>query len=119
MLNTAEHRVMMSATIGGYNAFSENIGVRYIEENFIDGEEIQYTVIPSTFNFDKSPIYFLNRYKMSYKEKEESIKQLKPIIYKICSEQFNGRTGAEQIRKAGKTGQKKHPQCCGRGMGAL
>ena len=96
LLNTAEHRVMMSATIGGYNAFSENIGIRYIEENFIDGEEIQYTVIPSTFNFDKSPIYFLNRYKMSYKEKEESIKQLKPIIYKICSGQFNGKRGMIQ-----------------------
>lgn len=97
LLNTANHQVMMSATIGGYDAFTENIGIKYLEQNFKnENEEIQYTVIPSTFNFDKSPVYFLNRYKMSYREKETSLKSLKPIIYKICSKQFNNQRGMIQ-----------------------
>ena len=66
LLNTADNRVLMSATLGGIEAFSENIGVKYLEKEFNnDDEEILYRVIPSTFDFSKSPIYFLNRYKMS------------------------------------------------------
>ena len=96
MIDTAPNRVMMSATIGGYDAFSENIGAKYLEKNFVENEEIIYTVIPSTFNFDKSPVYFLNRYKMSYREKEQSLKSLKPIIYKICSTRYSNKRGMIQ-----------------------
>ena len=96
LIDTAPNRVMMSATIGGYDAFSENIGAKYLEKDFVENEEIIYTVIPSTFNFDKSPVYFLNRYKMSYREKEQSIKSLKPIIYKICSTQYSDKRGMIQ-----------------------
>lgn len=97
LLSTANNQVMMSATIGGYDAFSENVGTKYLEQNFEDPEEeIQYTIIPSTFNFDNSPVYFLNRYKMSYREKEKSFEALKPIIYKICQKQFEGQRGMIQ-----------------------
>lgn len=97
LLSTADNQVMMSATIGGYDAFAENVGVKYLEQEFEDPEEeIQFTQIPSTFEFDKSPVYFLNRYKMSYKEKENSLKSLKPIIYKICQTQFYGQRGMIQ-----------------------
>ena len=97
LLSTACNQVMLSATIGGYDAFAENVGVKYLEQNFEDDEEeIQYTVIPSTFNFDKSPVYFLNRYKMSYRERETSIEALKPIIYKICQKQFEKQRGMIQ-----------------------
>lgn len=96
LLGTSENRVMMSATVGGFEAFCENIGIKYLEQTFTEGEEIVFTQMPSTFDFAKSPIYFLNRYKMSYNEKEHSFKQLKPIIYKICNTQFVGKRGMIQ-----------------------
>lgn len=96
LLNTASNRVMLSATIGGYEAFTENIGSKYLENDFIEDEIIRYNVIPSTFDFSKSPIYFLNRYKMSYKEKEYSFSSLKPIIYNICKKHFSGKRGMIQ-----------------------
>lgn len=93
LLQTTENRIMMSATIGGYEAFCENIGLKYLQMG--DDEEIIYKQIPSTFDFSKSPIHFLNRYKMSYAEKENSFRMLKPIIYKICN-QFEGKRGMIQ-----------------------
>ena len=97
LLNTTDNRVLMSATLGGIEAFSENIGVKYLEKEFKNNdEEILYTVIPSTFDFSKSPIYFLNRYKMSYKDKAVSLPYLKQIIYKICSKNFIGKRGMIQ-----------------------
>lgn len=96
LLNTSTNRVMMSATIGGYEAFYQNTGIAYLENDFVDGEEVQFKVIPSTFNFSKSPIHYLNRYKMSYRDKETSLKSLKPMIYKICSSQFKGQRGMIQ-----------------------
>ena len=59
-------------------AFEENIGVRYTAD-----KTSLFDVIPSTFDFTKSPVFFLNRYKMSFKEKERSIECLKPIVYNI------------------------------------
>ena len=97
LLNTADNRVLMSATLGGIDAFSENIGVKYLEKEFKnDDEEILYRIIPSTFDFSKSPIYFLNRYKMSYRDKSASLPYLKQIIYKICSKNFVGKRGMIQ-----------------------
>lgn len=93
LLSTAKNRVLLSATIGGYEAFNENIGTKYFDD---EKDIVQYKVIPSTFNFEKSPIYFLNRYKMSYREKERSLMSLKPIIYKICQTQFAGQRGMIQ-----------------------
>ena len=93
LLQTTDNRIMMSATIGGFDAFCENIGTKYLTLN--EDEEIGFTQIPSTFDFSKSPIYFLNRYKMSYAEKETSFKMLKPIIYKICN-QFGEQRGMIQ-----------------------
>lgn len=97
LMKTAENRVLMSATLGGKEAYAENIGTKYIEENFVDDEEeILFKKIPSTFDFEKSPVYFLNRYKMSFVEKENSLRQLKPIIYKICKTQFANERGMIQ-----------------------
>lgn len=91
LLGTTPNRVMMSATLGGIDAFTENIGTKYL-----DNTDYEYTQIPSTFDFTKSPIYFLNRHKMSYKEKDLSMTKLKPIIYKICGENFVGQKGMIQ-----------------------
>lgn len=97
LLGTAVNRVMLSATIGGYDAFCENVGTTYIEneKRFGENEVIDFKIIPSTFNFDKSPILFLNRFKMSYAYKDESFKKLKPAIYKIC-EKFKNERGMIQ-----------------------
>lgn len=80
LLKQANFSVLLSATVGGKLAFEENIGIKYTND-----KTSKYEVIPSTFNFDKSPIFFLNRYKMSMREKEKSFEQLKQIIYNICN----------------------------------
>ena len=58
LLSKAEDRVMVSATICGKESYEENIGAKYT-----DSKEITYTKIPSTFNFNKSPIYLYTKYR--------------------------------------------------------
>ena len=91
-MSTSEHQVLMSATIGGYEAFYENVGLAYSEKCWPE-TDILYTVIPSTFDFSKSPIYFINKYKMSYAYKENSFRMIKPMIYSLCEKTFNGLKG--------------------------
>lgn len=98
LLGTAHNRVLMSATIGGYEAFTENVGINYIEaKESANGNEdsIVYKVIPSTFDFSKSPVHFINRYKMSYACKDHSFPYIQGMIYKIC-EKFAGKKGMIQ-----------------------
>ena len=91
LLSNADYRVMMSATLGGLKAFTENVGIHYL-----DNTEVYYKQIPSTFDFSKSPVFFLNRHKMSYKEKESSMIKLKPIVYHICDDNFKNEKGMIQ-----------------------
>jgi len=98
LLTKANNVIMLSATVGGENAYVENMGFRYDAENRIDNvsnDEKNYILdfIPSTFDFTKSPIHFLNRFKMSYKEKEKSFITLKQIIYNICDKKFKDKKG--------------------------
>jgi Rad3-related DNA helicase len=90
LLSQADWRIMLSATVGGKEAFEENIGVKYT-----DDKTSIFDTIPSTFDFTKSPVFFLNRYKMSFKEKEHSLECLKPIVYNII-EKFKGKKGIIQ-----------------------
>lgn len=78
LLCEANWKVFLSATVGGKEAFEENIGAKFTKEKCI-----KFDSVPSTFDFSRSPVYFLNKYKMSYKEKETSFEALKPIIYNI------------------------------------
>lgn len=97
LLNTSANQVLMSATIGGYDAFYENIGFKYVEEHFNNtDEEIEYTIIPSTFDFSKSPVIFFNRYKMSYSDKAKSLPILSKVIYQICENKFANEKGMIQ-----------------------
>lgn len=89
LLRRARNRVLVSATIGGRRAFEDNLGIKYTEE------PTKFEVIPSTFTFEKSPVLFLNRYKMSFKEKDKSFERLKEIVYKICRE-FGDKKGIIQ-----------------------
>lgn len=108
LLTKANNVVMLSATVGGEDAYVENMGFRYDTENRVIDEEIEeqeqldnkeneknyiLDFIPSTFDFAQSPIYFLNRFKMSYKEREKSFVTLKQVIYNICDKKFKDTKG--------------------------
>ncbi|MBO5005436.1 MAG: DEAD/DEAH box helicase family protein [Clostridia bacterium] len=95
LLSTSEHQVLMSATIGGYEAYYENTGLSYSEKRWPE-TDIWYKVIPSTFDFSNSPVYFINRHKMSYAYKEQSFKVIKPMVYKLCEQTFYGKKGMIQ-----------------------
>lgn len=93
LLSHASNRVLLSATVGGSDikAFTENIGVKYTENKVCD-----YNIIKSTFNFDNSPIYVFSKYKMSYSEKEKSLKYIKELIYGVCKSKYPDKRGLIQ-----------------------
>ena len=91
LLSRANYKVMLSATVGGKDAYNENMGFRYTED-----KESLFKIIPSTFDFTKSPIHFLNKFKMSFKEKETSFNYLKNVIYSICQKKFEDKKGMIQ-----------------------
>ena len=90
LLNTSANRVLLSATIGLKQAFDENLGVRFT------GEESNIKKIPSTFDFSKSPIYYYGKYKLSYTEKDTSLKNLKPILYNMLINNYKQYKGIIQ-----------------------
>jgi len=91
LLTKAQWRVMLSATIGGHEAFDENMGFAYT-----DDKKSIMEVIPSTFDFSESPIHFLNKFKMSLKERDISFGHLKNVIYSICKTKFQNQRGIIQ-----------------------
>jgi len=91
MLSKAQFRVMVSATIGGHEAFDENIGFCYTSD-----KESVMEVIPSTFDFSQSPVHFLNKFKMSMRERDISFNHLKNIIFSICKTKFKDQRGLIQ-----------------------
>ena len=92
---------MLSATVGTKDAFDERMGFQYEQKSRWDHEnaivnESYMEVIPSTFNFSESPVYFFNKFKMSFREREISFKHLKTVIYSICNTKFKGQKGMIQ-----------------------
>lgn len=96
LLNQANFKVMLSATIGGKEAFEENMGIKYTN----DGSS-KFDVIPSTFNFDKSPIIFFPNYKMSYGEKNRSFDTIKQVIFNLIKQYFPNYKGIIQTGNYG------------------
>lgn len=90
LIDQASWKVLLSATVGGQKSYEENTGIRFTKE-----KESKFEMVPSTFDFSKSPVYFLNRYKMSFKERDASFEALKPMIYNIIR-QFAGKHGIIQ-----------------------
>ena len=90
LLSEASWKVMTSATVGGQKAFEENIGTIYTDDHCS-----KFDRVPSTFDFSKSPVHFLNRFKMNFKEKDRSFESLKPVVFNICK-QFAGKRGMIQ-----------------------
>ena len=101
LLQRAQHKVMVSATVGTKEAFDERMGFHYEEKtewdhpNAIVNESFM-EIIPSTFDFEQSPVYFFNKFKMSFRERELSFKHLKTVIYSICKTKFKGQKGMIQ-----------------------
>lgn len=91
LLSQATFKVMLSATVGGKDAYDDNMGFKYT-----DDKESDYHVMPSNFDFTESPIHFLNKFKMSFREKEVSFQHLKKIIYSICETKFKDQRGMIQ-----------------------
>jgi len=91
LLSQAKYKVMLSATVGGKEAYDDNMGFK-----FTDDKESLFKVLPSNFDFTKSPIHFLNKFKMSFREKDISFQQLKKIIYSICETKFGDQRGMIQ-----------------------
>jgi len=101
LLRKAQHHVMVSATVGTKEAFDERMGFQYEEKTAWDHPNAivnrsYMEVIPSTFDFEKSPVFFFNKFKMSFKERENSFRHLKTVIYSICKTKFEGQKGMIQ-----------------------
>lgn len=89
LLKHSKFNVMTSATIGNKQCFADNIGVKYINEG-----EIIWSSIPNTFDFSKSPIYYLPNFKMSYERKKYDFPEIMKVLYKIMqSEAFKDKRG--------------------------
>lgn len=68
------NELLMSATIGNPDVFKTAIGAT----------DYKFSKIPSTFDFSRSPIMFLNKYRMSYKEKDQNMSDVCRVIDQIC-----------------------------------
>lgn len=90
LINTSENRVLLSATIGLKNVFDNNLGIRFTQE------KSHLIKIPSTFDFSKSPIFYCDKYKMSQLNQENSLINLKPIIYNLLMKNFKEYKGIIQ-----------------------
>lgn len=75
----AGNKLYMSATIGE--------PINYI--NSISSINNRYLSIPSTFNFDRSPIFYDNEYKLSYDKKVENLPKIIAKIIKIINDHPN------------------------------
>lgn len=100
LLSKPKYRVFISATMGGKEAFEENNGIAYTTD-----KTAKMQVLPSIFNFEKSPIFLLNRYKMTLKERKQNLPYIINIINQICSGKFKNergiiQTGSYEIAKS-------------------
>ena len=91
-------KVFVSATVGGKDAYDENMGFRFDvdEEKSDELNQSELVRVPSSFHFEESPVFFLNKFRMSFKERDISFYHLKSVIYSICSTKFKGQRGMIQ-----------------------
>lgn len=76
MHNKSGCEMLMSATIGDFNAYAKIAG--------LDKKSCKAFVMSSTFDFSKSPIMFSSMNKMSYDEKDKSIVEISKQATNIC-----------------------------------
>lgn len=92
LLKHANNKVLLSATVGSHSSFDENIGIKYTRD-----KKSYLSKIPSTFDFSKSPIYYIPTYKMSYADKETSF----PKIQQLCLKIMQANNGARGMIHTG------------------
>jgi ATP-dependent DNA helicase DinG len=71
----ANFKVFMSATIGDPRAFVKIMGIK----------NAKFIRMDNAFNYDKSPVVFVNRHKLSFREREESLPKVVEIMDQIIS----------------------------------
>lgn len=69
----AGFKVFMSATIGGPREFARVMGIK----------SAKFVRLDNAFNYDKSPVVFVNKHKLSYREKETSLPKVIKLLDKI------------------------------------
>lgn len=88
--------LLMSATIGDADIYRDLIGGNNYSEDSYRAMEV-----PSTFDFSDSPIYYDSRFRMSYREKAESLPKVIDLVIRICNENKDMRgiihTGSYEI----------------------
>lgn len=85
--NNCGYKMYMSATIGDPAAYARDTAIS--DYYSID--------IPSTFNFEKSPIFYVADYRLSYKEKQDTL----PKIVQLISATMDMYTGKRGIIQTG------------------
>ena len=68
--------LFMSATIGDFREFASTAGLNVDKATAIS--------LPSTFDFSESQIYYSNENRMSYSEKDESLKKILKQVVELC-----------------------------------
>lgn len=71
----AGFKVFMSATIGGPREYARVMGIK----------SAKFIRMENAFNYDKSPVIFVNKHKLSYREKEASLPKVVEILDKIIN----------------------------------
>lgn len=77
--NVSNCELFMSATLGNFSLYKNMIGMQNCEKGQYIGLDI-----PSTFHYEKSPIYYSDKNPMSYAMKATSIRPICETITKIC-----------------------------------
>lgn len=78
----AGFKVFMSATIGGPREYARIMGIK----------SAKFIRLDNAFSYDKSPVVFVNKHKLSYREKETSLPKVIKILDKII-EKHKGQRG--------------------------
>jgi Rad3-related DNA helicase len=68
-------KVFMSATIGDPKSYVKIMGIK----------NAKFIRMDNTFNYDKSPVVFINRHKLSMREKEASLPEVVKILDQILT----------------------------------
>jgi Rad3-related DNA helicase len=71
----ADFKVFMSATIGDPRSFVKIMGIK----------NAKFIRMDNMFNYDKSPVVFINRHKLSFREREQSLPKVVEILDQIIS----------------------------------
>lgn len=83
--DNCKRSMYMSATIGSPESYSANHAIK----------KYKYISIPSTFEFNNSPIFYVPDYKLSYKEKEASLPKVIELVT-ATARMYTGRRGIIQ-----------------------